>query len=41
MIADVIYFAGVPSIWQEFFKGLVIMAALGFMVFGRTQRRAD
>ena len=40
MIANVIYFAGVPSIWQEFFKGLVIMAALGFMVFGRTQRRA-
>ncbi len=36
-IANVIYFAGVPSIWQEFFKGLVIVAALAFMVL--EQRR--
>jgi ribose transport system permease protein len=27
IIANVIYFAGIPSIWQEFFKGLVVMAA--------------
>jgi ribose transport system permease protein len=40
IIANVIYFAGIPSIWQEFFKGLVIMAALGFMVFGQMRRRA-
>ncbi len=40
IIANVIYFAGIPSIWQEFFKGLVIMAALGFMVFGQTRRAA-
>lgn len=39
IIANVIYFAGIPSIWQEFFKGLVIMAALGFMVFGQTRRQ--
>jgi ribose transport system permease protein len=32
IIANVIYFAGIPSIWQEFFKGLVIVAALAFMV---------
>jgi ribose transport system permease protein len=38
IIANVIYFAGIPSIWQEFFKGLVIMAALGFMVFGHARR---
>jgi ribose transport system permease protein len=41
VIANVIYFAGIPSIWQVFFKGLVVVAALGFMVFeqrrGRTQ----
>jgi ribose transport system permease protein len=40
IIANVIYFAGIPSIWQEFFKGLVVMAALGFMVFGQMRRRA-
>ncbi|HYZ62529.1 MAG TPA: ABC transporter permease [Acetobacteraceae bacterium] len=39
IIANVIYFAGMPSIWQEFFKGLVIMAALGLMVLGQTPRR--
>lgn len=39
IIANVIYFAGIPSIWQEFFKGLVVMAALGFMVFGQMRRR--
>ncbi len=38
IIANVIYFAGIPSIWQEFFKGLVIMAALAFMVFGHARR---
>jgi ribose transport system permease protein len=38
IIANVIYFAGIPSIWQEFFKGMVVMAALAFMVF--EQRRA-
>ncbi len=37
IVANVIYFAGIPSIWQEFFKGLVIVAALGFMVI--EQRR--
>lgn len=37
IIANVIYFAGIPSIWQEFFKGLVIVAALAFMVL--EQRR--
>jgi ribose transport system permease protein len=36
-VTNVIYFAGIPSIWQEFFKGLVIVAALGFMVL--EQRR--
>ena len=40
IIANVIYFAGIPSIWQAFFKGLVVMAALGFMVFGQMRRRA-
>ncbi|HTW25811.1 MAG TPA: ABC transporter permease [Acetobacteraceae bacterium] len=40
IIANVIYFAGIPSIWQEFFKGLVIMAALGFMVSGQRRRVA-
>jgi ribose transport system permease protein len=37
IVTNVIYFAGIPSIWQEFFKGLVIVAALGFMVL--EQRR--
>jgi ribose transport system permease protein len=37
VVTNVIYFAGIPSIWQEFFKGLVIVAALGFMVL--EQRR--
>lgn len=40
IIANVIYFAGIPSIWQEFFKGLVIVAALAFMVFEQRTRRA-
>ena len=39
IIGNIIYFAGIPSIWQEFFKGLVIVAALGFMVFEQRQRR--
>lgn len=33
LVGNVIYFAGVPSSWQELAKGLIIMAALGFMVF--------
>ena len=37
IIGNVIYFAGIPSIWQEFFKGLVIVAALAVMVL--EQRR--
>jgi ribose transport system permease protein len=37
VVTNVIYFAGIPSIWQEFFKGVVIVAALGFMVL--EQRR--
>ena len=37
IVTNVIYFAGIPSIWQEFFKGLVVVAALGFMVI--EQRR--
>ena len=32
LIGNVIYFAGVPSSWQEFVKGLIVVAALGFMV---------
>ncbi len=31
LIGNVIYFAGVPSSWQEFVKGLIVVAALGFM----------
>jgi ribose transport system permease protein len=38
IIANIIYFAGIPSIWQEFFKGLVIVAALAFMVLEQRQR---
>ena len=33
LIGNVIYFAGVPSSWQELVKGLIIVAALAFMVF--------
>ncbi len=40
IIANVIYFAGIASIWQEFFKGLVIVAALAFMVFEQRSWRA-
>jgi ribose transport system permease protein len=32
LIGNVIYFAGVPSSWQEFVKGLIVVGALGFMV---------
>jgi ribose transport system permease protein len=35
LIGNVIYFAGVPSSWQTFVKGLIIVAALGLMVFER------
>ena len=38
IIGNVIYFAGIPSIWQEFFKGLVVVAALGFMVVEQRRR---
>ena len=33
LIGNVIYFAGVPSSWQTLVKGLIIVAALGLMVF--------
>ena len=39
LIGNVIYFAGVPSSWQEFVKGLVVVAALGFMVFEQRTAR--
>ncbi|MCB8877088.1 ABC transporter permease [Acidisoma silvae] len=39
LVTNVIYFAGIASSWQEFVKGLVIVAALGFMVL-EGQRRA-
>jgi len=32
MVTNVIYFAGIPSSWQEFVKGIVVVIALGFMV---------
>jgi len=36
LVANVIYFAGIPSIYQEFFKGIVICIALSFtFVVGR------
>ena len=36
LIANVIYFAGIPSIYQEFFKGVVICIALSFtFIVGR------
>jgi ribose transport system permease protein len=36
LIANVIYFAGIPSIYQEFFKGVVICVALSFtFIVGR------
>lgn len=36
LVANVIYFAGIPSIYQEFFKGVVICIALSFtFVVGR------
>lgn len=38
VIANVIYFAGIPSIWQQFFKGLVVVVALGFLVFEQRVR---
>lgn len=39
LIGNVIYFAGVPSSWQEVVKGLIVVAALGFMVLeGRVAR---
>ena len=37
-IANVIFFAGIPSIWQEFFKGLVIIAALASTVVEQRRR---
>jgi len=36
LVANVIYFAGIPSIYQEFFKGIVICIALSFtFIVGR------
>jgi len=36
LVANVIYFAGIPSIYQEFFKGIVICMALSFtFIVGR------
>ena len=36
LVANVIYFAGIPSIYQEFFKGIVICLALSFtFIVGR------
>jgi ribose transport system permease protein len=32
IVTNVIYFAGIPSSWQEFVKGIVVVIALGFMV---------
>ncbi len=39
LIGNVIYFAGVPSSWQEFVKGLIVVAALGFMVVEQRMAR--
>ncbi len=39
LIGNVIYFAGVPSSWQEFVKGLIVVAALGFMVLEQRMAR--
>lgn len=38
LVTNVIYFAGIASSWQEFVKGLVIVAALGFMVLEGRRR---
>lgn len=38
LVTNVIYFAGIASSWQEFVKGLVIIAALGFMVLEGRRR---
>lgn len=35
LVGNVIYFAGVPNLWQELVKGLIIVAALGFMALER------
>ncbi|MGH6990760.1 MAG: ABC transporter permease [Stellaceae bacterium] len=36
LVVNIIYFAGIPSIYQEFFKGVVILIALSFtFVVGR------
>jgi ribose transport system permease protein len=36
LVANIIYFAGIPSIYQEFFKGVVILIALSFtFIVGR------
>lgn len=39
LIGNVIYFAGVPSSWQEFVKGLIVVGALGFMVIEQRMAR--
>ncbi|HEX3982679.1 MAG TPA: ABC transporter permease [Acidisoma sp.] len=38
LVTNVIYFAGISSSWQEFVKGLVIVAALGFMMLEGRRR---
>lgn len=38
LVTNVIYFAGIASSWQELVKGLVIVAALGFMVLEGRRR---
>ncbi|GAB4072025.1 ABC transporter permease [Ancylobacter sonchi] len=39
VIGNVIYFAGIPSSWQEFTKGLIVVGALGFIVFEQRTAR--
>src|SRR3546814_15184990 len=41
LLGNIIYFAGIPSNYQEMFKGAVVMIALAFtFVAGRTIGRA-
>ena len=39
LVGNVIYFAGVPGSWQELVKGLIVVAALGFIVFEQRSSR--
>jgi ribose transport system permease protein len=38
LIGNVVYFAGIPSNYQEVFKGAVIVIALGFAFVGAKRR---